>query len=360
MRSFFRGLILALPLAATVVCDEPNSPTKEINSIYHNAHEAFQDLLNALPEESLHAALNSLGKFKDGVFQSDRHGVERVHIDNPPLATKLIVDAIQDLRKRQNPPPAPSNGTEPSTPPPSSPTAPDEPNQTPSQTPTQTPDETPVQTPSTPPPSSNPPPPTQDSTPPPSQPPTTNSPPPPPSSSQESAVIVPVPITQTDSAGQPTVISSAILSQPTASVVVPVTRTNEQGQTQVVSESRPAVIFTATDTAGQPFVTTSAVDFAPTKGQVLTRTNSRGSTFLTTYTPDGGKVSSIVLITTTGDNGQPSVVTSYTFVDPAASQTNGEQPTGTQSGNPRLQSKGAAGQNKAMGAAFVGLLAFLA
>ncbi|PSN66548.1 hypothetical protein BS50DRAFT_494988 [Corynespora cassiicola Philippines] len=313
MPSLHRIALLALPLLGMVASEEPASPTQQSDStpFYANANEAFQDLLNALPEESLHVALHSLTKFKDGVFESHRHGVERVHQDNPPLATKLIVAAVQDLKKRQQP--APSNGTT---------------------TPTQSPQSSPQssQTPS-------------ESTPAP-EPESSSSSPPTPQSSQESAVVVPVPISTTDSNGQPTVISSEILSEPTASVAVPVTRTNEDGQTFVSQETKPAVIFTATDSAGSAFVTTSAVEFQPTAGQVLTRTNAQGSTFLTTYTPPAGRVSSILLITTTGADGAPSVITSYTFVEPArATNTGGSndgEPTGTPTGAPGLQTGAAA------------------
>ncbi|ORY17113.1 hypothetical protein BCR34DRAFT_61432 [Clohesyomyces aquaticus] len=211
MRSFFRIALLGLPLVGSVVAEGPASPTretaKETHPIYANAEQAFQDLLNALPEESLHVALNGLTHFKDGVFESDRHGVERVHHENPPLATKLIVAAVQDLKKRQAPQPrqAPTNGTETVAPPASTSQAPS------SQAPT-----------SQPPPSS--------------QAPTSQAPPsskapssaPPPESSKESAVLVPVPITTTNSAGSTIVASSAILSQPTASVAVEITRTNAQ------------------------------------------------------------------------------------------------------------------------------------
>lgn len=307
MLSFHQLALLALPLLGRVACEEPASPTKQIErnvqSYYTNANEAFQDLLNALPEESLHAALNSLGHFRDGIFESDRHGVERVHQENPPLATKLIVAAVQDLKmKRQTP----SNGTT---------------------TQNQPPPET-----------------------------TTDSPP------SSPAVVVPVPVeTTTDGEGRTSVVSSSILSEPTASVAVTTTRVNEQGSTEVATETQPAVIFSTTDSEGRGTVITSAVAFAPTQGQVLTRTNEQGSTILTTYTPDGGKVSSILLLTTTGADGQPSVVTSYTFVEPAAATgTNDEDPSNT--ARPGLQSA-AAVRNMAVDAAMYGgavggLLAF--
>ena len=295
MRSFHQLALLALPLLGRVACEEPASPTKQsdknVQTFYANANEAFQDLLNALPEESLHAALNSLGHFRDGIFESDRHGVERVHQDNPPLATKLIVAAVHDLKMKRQ-----TNGTT-----------------------TQEPQGTPeVQPPSSP------------------------------------AVVVPVPVqTTTDGEGRPTTVSSSILSEPTASVAVTTTRVNDQGSTEVATETQPAVIFSTTDSAGRGTVVTSAVAFAPTSGQVLTRTNEQGSTFLTTYTPDGGKVSSILLITTTGADGQQSVVTSYTFVDPAAAATGSNNANPSNTAKPGLQSA-AAPRHRAVDAAMYG------
>jgi hypothetical protein len=314
--SIYRIALLALPMLGTVLCEEPASPTQDLNAnkLYSNANEAFQDLLNALPEESLHVALNSLTKYKDGVFESDRHGVEHVHHDNPPLATKLIVAAVQDLKKRQQP----SNGTASATPPPQT-------SQAPSQAPSSD-----------------------------AAPPSSNAPP---ESSKpaESAVIIPVPVTTTDSSGKATVVSSAILSKATAFVPVEVTRTNAQGSTEVVTTTKPAVIFTATDSSGRAFVTTSAVNFAPSVGEVLTTTDAKGSTFLTTYTPDGGRVSSIVLVTSTGPDGKPMVITSYTYVDPmAATATDGQVPaTGTNTAKPGLQTN-AARKNAVMEMAAVG------
>lgn len=86
--------------------------------------------------------------------------------------------------------------------------------------------------------------------------------------------------------------------------------------------------------------TTTAARFQPTSGEVLTETDSRGSVFFTTYTPGNGKISSVKLITTTGADGQPSVVTSYTYVDPDQPQQTGEQ--AQPSGKPQLQPNAAA------------------
>jgi hypothetical protein len=303
MLSFCRLALLALPLCSAVVAADLASPTP--TSIYSSAQEAFHDLLNALPEESLQAALSGLKDFKNGVFESHHRGIEQVHDKNPALATKLIVAAVQDLKKRQTfsnsttavPPPGESSGAPP--PPVSSPQV--------------------VTTTTT-----------------------------------DRGVIVEVPQTTTDSRGQTIVETTSILSQVTASVAVTLTTTNSQGQTVTATENRPAVIRTTTDAQGRTTVTTSAAAFAPTAGEIRTETDARGSTFVTTYTPGGGKISSVKLITTTGADGRPSTLTSYTFVDPAqATQTQGGNPTPSSTKPAGLQN-GAANLNRARDFAVMG------
>lgn len=319
MLSFSRLALLALPLFGSVLANDSASPTKEVgqsNSIYSSAQEAFQDLLNALPEESLHAALSGLKDFKNGVFESHHRGVEQVHNKNPALATKLIVAAVQDLKKRQNP----SNGTTVAPPPQSS-----------AQQPPQ---------------ESNTPPAEQSSNAPPASSPTTNNNPPPASTTTttDRAVIVNVQQTTTNQQGQTVVQTTSVLSQVTASVPVTVTRTNAQGQTVTSTENRPAIIRTTTDSVGRTAVVTSAAQFAPTAGEVRTETDAGGRTFVTTYTPGGGKISSIKLLTTTDAQGRPSTITSYTFVDPAATPAPGGNDPSQTGGRPGLQT-GAANKN---------------
>jgi hypothetical protein len=313
MRSFHALALFSLPFIGRVICEEtPTTPTqqdhaavKKIQQYYSSPNEAFQDLLNALPEESLHAALDSLTHFRAGIFESDRHGVERIHQENPPLATKLIVAAVQDLKKRQTP----SNGT--------TTRAPDKPSDSPKPAPS------------------------------------------PPSS----AVVVPVQVTTTNSQGKTTVTSINVYSEPTASVTVPVTVTNSKGQTVTETKTKPAVVHSTTNAAGSVVLTTAAVDFAPSKGQVVSTTNAEGSAFVTTYTPDAVKVSSVVFQTTTGEDGQPTVVTKVTYVDPVTA-TGSEAPSKTSNEKPGLQSA-AAGRVRAadiamMGGAWAGIFAFLA
>ncbi|OAK93879.1 hypothetical protein IQ06DRAFT_298849 [Phaeosphaeriaceae sp. SRC1lsM3a] len=307
MLSFSRLAILALPLFGSVLADDNASPAKEIGqSIYSNAHEAFQDLLNALPEESLRAAFSgTLKDFKSGIFETHHRGVEQVHNKNPALATKLIVAAVQDLKKRQNP----SNGTTTAAPPSSQ----------------------------APPPQSSP---ARTSDAPPNSPansPTTNNPPAS-TTNTDRAVIVNVQQTTTNSQGQTVVQTTSVLSVATASVPVTVTRTNAQGQTVTSTENRPAVVRTTTDSVGRAATVTSAAEFAPTAGEVRTQTDAGGRTFVTTYTPGGGKISSVKLLTTTDAEGRPSTITSYTFVDPAEATGNANAGVASGSGRPGLQS----------------------
>jgi hypothetical protein len=305
MRYLHHFSLLSLALVPAISASESpvrqKQPSETPKSIYANSQEAFRDLLNALPESSLRAALNSLNGFRPGVFESDRHGVERVHDENPPLATKLIVAAVQDLRKRQG---GQSNATVSQSPLPSS-KAPEESKK-------------------------------------------------PETSKQPPAVNVPVTITQTDDKGKPTVISSNILSEPTATAVVTDTVVDEKGSTFVTTATKPAVVVVNTDSAGSVHTTMTAVDFAPTPGQKLTTTNDKGSVFVTTYTPGGGRVSSIKLITSTDEGGQEVVVTSYTYVDPVPTGPAQEgQPTG-KDGKPGLQN-GAARVGGVVGVATVAL-----
>lgn len=342
MRSFLHYPLLALPLLGGAVAEKASTQTQDAStSIYANAQEAFQDLLNVLPEESLQAALNSLTKFKAGVFESHRRGVEHVHSSSPALATKLIVAAVQDLKKRQVA--APSNGT--TTVQPSQ--SPDPPQSS----------ESVQQQPS----SQQPPESTQ-------QPPQSSADAPPastaPSTPTSRPVLIPVEVTTTNTAGSTVIQTSEVLSEVTASVQVTVTRTTTNGAGSTVAvttqEVRPAVIRTTTDSRGSSVAVTSAANYAPTRGEVLTTTNAQGRTLLTTYTPAGGRTSSVRLITTTDAEGRPSTLTSITYVDPtdvAGGDDGGSTADPTRTGNPSVQS-GSAGKNNAALAGAVGLGAF--
>jgi hypothetical protein len=375
MRSFFRCTLLALPLLGGVVAEKP-STQEATTSIYAGAQEAFQDLLNVLPEESLQAALNSLTKFKEGIFESHRRGVEHVHNSSPALATRLIVAAV--LKKRQV---TASNGTTPA-----EPSSNPSPSPSPSPTPEQ-PQSSDVQPSSQAPPEST----QQQSTPPESTPQQSTQQPPQssaeapattadapattadapattaPDTRQSRPVFVPVEVTTTNNVGSTVIQTSEVLSEVTASVEVTVTRTttNKAGSTVAVTtqEVRPAVIRTTTDSRGSSVAITSAAEYAPTRGQVMTTTNAEGSTFLTTYTPGGGRVSSVKLVTTTDAEGQPTTLTSITYVDPTDLGKGGDQGTNgggaatTPTGKPGVQS-GSANKNNAAVAGLAGLGAF--
>jgi hypothetical protein len=270
----------------------------------------------------------------------------RSRCSSPALATKLIVAAVQDLKKRQVP--APSNGTTPVV----------QPSQTPDQ-PSSTPQQSTVLDPTS---SEAPPASTEQQTsaaPPASTAPSTTT------TTADRPVIVPVEVTTTNNVGSTVIQTSEVLSQVTASVEVTVGRpaTNSRGSTVAVTtqEVRPAVVRTTTDSRGSSIAVTSAGNLAPTRGEVLTTTNAQGSTFLTTYTPGGGKVSSVKLLTTTDAEGRPSTLTSVIEVDPTDVAGNGEAASGgstaTQTGKPSVQS-GAANKNHAAVAGLAGLGAF--
>ncbi|KAI4937543.1 uncharacterized protein J4E92_002274 [Alternaria infectoria] len=379
MRSFCQLAVLALPLFSTAVAASPNKRDDHPKTIYATAQEAFQDLLNALPEESLQAALSGLKDFKNGVFESHHRGVEHVHENNPALATKLIVDAVNDLKKRQAPGNGTASATEASAP---QQTTEDAPSSQASEAPppavettvtqvqtqqgttvtqvqTQTQQQT-QQTQQT----------QQSEQPQQSQQPSDDAPPSTVTNTQQQTTtqqatttvrqtttqrpaIIPVEATITQD-GTTVVRTTRVLSEVTASVPVTLVRTNSAGSTVTQTENRPAVIRTTTDSAGRTTVTTSAADYAPTAGEVQTATDEAGSTFLTTYTPGGGLVSSIKLITTTDAEGRPSTMTSYTFVDPIqATQASGGD-GGDSTEQPSVQT-GAAGVNGVPFAGAVGL-----
>jgi len=366
MRSFCQLAVLALPLFSAAVVASADDQADQPKTIYASAQDVFQDLLNALPEESLQAALSGLKDFKNGVFESHHRGVEHVHNSNPALATKLIIDAVNDLRKRQAP--QPSNGTTTVTEAAASSSQSNSPAPQTEQasTPAATSNAAPAQSSNTAPAQSSQAAPAESSaaaSQPQSSPGNTASPPPATvtttaekTTTAQRPALIPVVATVTQD-GTTVVKTTEVLSAVTASVAVTIVRTNQQGSTVTQTENRPAVIKTVTDDAGRTTVTTSAANYAPTAGEVQTQTDEGGSTFLTTYTPGGGLVSSIQLITTTDAEGRPSTMTSYTFVDPIqATQTNDQS---TPTGKPSLQT-GAAVKNAAQYAAVgVGALAFL-
>ena len=263
----------------------------------------FQELLAVLPADSLHAALHKHvdGKFKDGVYEHDRIAVEKVHNEDPGRATKVLAEAALHLLKRQN-----GNDTIPTT---TSPTT------------------------------------------------TTNIPVPPPSTTTTTSsadVVVPIDVSTTNSQGQGTTLRTSAVASPTVSVETRVTSTNEAGSTVVQTTNVPAAVVTENGrvtTSPVPTFTPSRVDptratdvtttnsagrtvrlSSVTPGAVVTATDDAGGVFVTTYTPDGGVVESLVVSRTTLPNGEVSTITSFAFV--AADTASSPSSTGT----PRLQS----------------------
>lgn len=293
-----RQFLLSLPLASWV--HSQIRPEQSDLSTYR--HDEFRELLEALPEQSIHAALQEKlhPKYKEGVYEHDKSALEALHSDNPPLATRVLAVAALDLIKRQN-------GSAPTTA--SSTTTTSE----------------------------------------------TTTPNPPPSSTSSTPVIIPVTVSSTNSAGSVVVSTSSAIAAASTSVVVPITTTNAQGKTITTSSSVPAVVVVSNGVTSlspvpvyTPATTPSngAYDITTTdqlgntvvlsnvhSGEAMTTTDAKGSTFVTTFTPDGGRVSSLVLETTTLSNGQRSTITSFAPATGGATQTGS---TGA-SGSPHLQ-----------------------
>jgi hypothetical protein len=296
-----RQLLLYLSLASWVFSQIQPEPS----DLSVDNRDEFRELLEALPEQSIHAALQEKlhPQYQDGVYEHDKSALEALHSDNPPLATRLLAVAALDLIKRQN-----------------------------SSTPTTTSTtDTAATT-------------TSDTT----------TPDPPPSTSS-TAVVIPVTISSTDSAGSVVVSTTSAVAAASTSVVVPVTTTDAQGETITTSSTVPAAVVVsngvtslspvpvytpATTPSNGAYDITTTDHFGNTvvltnvhSGEVVTTTDAKGSTFVTTFTPNGGHVSSLVLETTTLPNGQKSTITSF------AAATGGATKTGSagSSGSPHLQ-----------------------
>jgi len=107
------------------------------------------------------------------------------------------------------------------------------------------------------------------------------------------------------------------------------------------SASSQASDVTTTDQYGNTVVLSHA-----SYGEVITATDARGSTFVTTYTPGGGAVSSLVLYTTTLPNGQRETITSLAVVGAAGATSapaaaSPAAATTTSKGTPGLQNAAA-------------------
>jgi len=288
-----RQILLSLSLATSAFSQINPEPS----DLSVDRHAEFRELLEALPEQSIHAALQDHlhPKYRDGVYEHDKSALEAVHSDNPPLATRLLAVAALDLIKRQN-----------------------------GSAPTSTS--------------------------------TTNADTTPPPSTSSTPVVVPVTVSSTNSAGSVVVSTSSAVAAASTSVVVPITTTNAQGQTITTSSNVPAVVVVsngvaslspvpvytpATTPSNGVYDVTTTDQFGNTvvlssvhSGQTVTTTDAKGSTFVTTFTPGGGHVSSLVLETTTLSNGKKSTITSFAPATGGGATQTG--PAGS-SGSPHLQ-----------------------
>ncbi|KAF2434117.1 hypothetical protein EJ08DRAFT_646972 [Tothia fuscella] len=315
------------------------------------SYDTFQELLNAIPEESIHAALHKHldTKYQDGVWEHDRSAIEAVHSVDPSTATRLLVGAALDLIKRQNPANTTTQATTQATTTQGT-TTQGTTTQATSRTSSVTSvittsvvttrtsgGTTSVQTVATT---------STQVVPAPAPPATTRT-----TSSTPPAVVVPVQVSTTNSAGSVVVTtSSAVVSQASVSVAVVVTSTNSVGSTVRATSIVPAAVVTSNGR-----VTTSPVSiFVALTGRVMTTTDAQGSTFLTTLTPVGGEVSSLVLLTTTLANGEQAVVTS--FADVGLMTDAGASPSASESTKPRLQNGAESVRSRGIGAEAIALV----
>jgi hypothetical protein len=121
--------------------------------------------------------------------------------------------------------------------------------------------------------------------------------------------------------------------------------------------------ITTTDPAGSSITLSDA-----TAGAIITTTDGRGRTFVTTITPSGGRVSELVLRTSTLPDGGRQTITSFEVVGAAATTTQASEQataTGTGRGDPSLQDSMAAPSVRfthalaALIGAAIGVVAFL-
>jgi hypothetical protein len=147
--------------------------------------------------------------------------------------------------------------------------------------------------------------------------------------------------------------STVSTTSPVASVAV------DQNGDIVTSVDAPEPSGSTRRTSASDVVTTtdqygvSVVLSGVSRGAVITATDAKGSTFITTYTPGGGRVSSLVLYTTTLPNGSQATVTSLAIVGGAQAATaSSERASPTNTAAPGLQSGAASVRRAHMKGAF--------
>jgi hypothetical protein len=210
----------------------------------------------------------------------------------------------------------------------------------------------------------------------------------------QTGVLIPIVISSTEDGGNVVpVTTSAFISSASESVDVAITTTDDSGDVRTTSTRVPAAIVTSTNDNGDAVTTTSPIASvqvnsggeiitsgpAPgvtsrpsstrngngnnnnnddednitttdrvgssitlsdaTVGAVITTTDGRGSTYVTTITPSGGRVSQLVLKTSTLPGGDLATITSFATVgagNAAAATASSEQATSTSRGDPSL------------------------
>ena len=220
-------------------------------------------------------------------------------------------------------------------------------------------------------------------------------------------MVIPIIISSTEEGGDVVpVTTSAFVSSASESVDVAVTTTDDSGDVRTTSTRVPAAVVTSTNENGDAVATTSPIanvqvnpdgDIitsgpAPgvtsrpsssgngngnnnnnnnnnddddddednitttdrvgssitlsdaTVGAIITTTDGQGSTYVTTITPSGGRVSELVLKTSTLPGGNLETITSFATVGAgaAAATDSPEGPTQTDRGDPSLQDSMAA------------------
>ncbi|KAF2667065.1 hypothetical protein BT63DRAFT_328454 [Microthyrium microscopicum] len=143
-------------------------------------------------------------------------------------------------------------------------------------------------------------------------------------------VIVPVTQTTTNAQGSSVVTTLTAESSATASVVVTTHTTDSAGQTVITAVSVPAVVLTSNGQVTSVPAPTQASD----GGVAITTTNEQGSTYVTTFTPGGGVVTSLAIFTSTAPDGSRSTYTSYaivskTSIPPGSAATTGPKLQGS-------------------------------
>lgn len=323
---FLQSLLVAsLSLASIAFSQAAPEPSSTQHDQVTSPTFNFQELLEALPAESIHAALHKHldGKFADGAFEHDRDAVNAVHNEDAPTATRVLAEAALDLIKRQN-----TNGTT-----------------IVSTATTRTTESTTtvVQTTST-----------------------------KPSTSTPAPVVETVlTLSSTNSAGSATTVTTSAIITASISKEVTVTTTDSRGSSVTQTTSVPAQVVTSNgqattvqastvdpvapktvstkDSSGNSVVLTNAV-----LGATLTATDQRGSTFITTFTPGGGVIESLVLETTQLPGGELTTITSFAIVEQqtASATSSGASSTAT----PKLQNGADSFKSRGLGIEAVAMM----